>query len=130
MQDLRQGFAFEAEVGDSLGVGFRAGDAGPVGAEDHLPCEALEVEVLVVVGELLRGEARDLDLNVGAHQGDEGCGVVPPATPAVGENDGEIGEVADHVLDEGGIGVAVGEPGKTLVPQWKTTGKSSLSQKA
>src|SRR5215211_3419674 len=112
VEDLREGVSFEAEVGDGLGVGFRAGDPGPVGAEDHLPCQALKVEVLVVVGELFGGKARDLDVDVGAHERDEGRRVVPPAATAVGEDDGEVGEVAGHVLYEGGIGVAVGGPGE------------------
>src|SRR5215212_11654992 len=53
------------------------------------------------------GEAGDLDPDVGAHEGDKGCGVVPPAASAVGEDYGEIREVASDVLDEGGVSVAV-----------------------
>src|SRR5687768_920641 len=87
VQDLVQGVPFEAEVYDSLGVGFRAWRSWPVGTEDHLPCQALEVEVAVVVGELFRGEAGNLDPHVLAHKGDEGGCVVPPAPSAVGEDD-------------------------------------------
>src|SRR5215218_10713960 len=112
VKDLCEGVSFEAEVGDGLGVGFRAGDPWPVGAEDHLPGQALEVEVLIVVGELLGGKARDLYVDVGAHERDEGRRVVPPAAAAVGEDDGEVGEVAGHVLYKGGVGVAVGGPGE------------------
>src|SRR5215213_5037681 len=52
-------------------------------------------------------EAGDLDPDVGAHERDKGCGVVPPAASAVGEYYGEVGEVAGDVLDQGRVGVAV-----------------------
>ena len=74
------------------------------------------------------GESGDLDPDVGAHDRDKCGGVVPPAATAVGEDYGEVGEVACDVLDQGRVGVAVRRTGKTLVPQWNTTGKPSLSQ--
>jgi hypothetical protein len=112
VEDLGQGVLFEAEVGDGLGVGFRAGDPGPVGAEDHLPSQALEVEVAEVVGELLGGKARDLDVDVGAHQGDEGRRVVPPAAAAVGQDHGEVGDVLDELVDGGRVAEAVDGAGE------------------
>src|SRR5215217_4060308 len=112
VEDPLQCLAFEVEIGDNLGVGAWAWHAGPVGAEDHLPGEALEVEVSVVIGELMWGESGDLDPDVGAHERDKGCGVVPPAAPAVGEDHGEVGEVAGDVLDQGRVGVAVRRTGE------------------
>src|SRR5215204_917484 len=107
VEDPLQCPAFEVEICYSLGIGSRGRHTGPVGAEDHLGGEALEVEVPVVIGELMWGESGDLDPDVGAHERDKGCGFVPPAAPAVGEDYGEVGEVADDVLDQGRVGVAV-----------------------
>src|SRR4029450_7651525 len=111
-QDRTQGVVVEVELGDGAGVGGDAGGPGPVAAEDALPGQAVEVEAGEVGGGAGGGEAGEVDPDVGAGQGEEAGGVVPPAAAAVGQDDGEVGDVLDELVDGGRVAEAVDGAGE------------------
>src|SRR5215211_1702369 len=98
-----EGVVVQVQLGDGPGVGGHAGGAGPVAAEDALAGQAAQVEAREVGGEAGGWEAGEVDPDVGAGQGEEGGGVVPPAAAAVGQDHGEVGDVLDELVDGGGV---------------------------
>src|SRR5215217_5805720 len=104
-EDRAQHLVVEVELGDG-------GGAGPVAAEDAFAGQAAQVEAGEVGGEAGGGEAGEVDPDVGAGQGEEGGGVVPPAAAAVGQDDGEVGDVLDELVDGGRVAEAVDGAGE------------------
>src|SRR5580704_5233680 len=97
------------EFGDVLGHLVYAG-AGPVGAPEDFVGDVFDARE--IFEELLRGDAADVYVKIFmAADEEEGFGH-PERAAAVGEDDGEVGEVDADVVGEDGLGVGVAGAGE------------------
>jgi hypothetical protein len=97
------------EFGDVLGHLVYAG-AGPVGAPEDFVGDVFDARE--IFEELLRGDAADVHVEIFvAADEEEGFGH-PEGAAAVGEDDGEVGEVDADVVAEHGLGVDVAGAGE------------------
>ena len=97
------------EFGDVLGHLVYAG-AGPVGAPEDFVGDVFDA--WEIFEELLRGDAADVYVKIFmAPDEEEGFGH-PEGAAAVGEDDGEVGEVDAEVVAEDGLGVGVAGAGE------------------
>ena len=98
-----------AEFGDVLVHLVYAG-AGPVGAPEDFVGDFFDAGE--IFEELLRGDAADVHMKIFvAADEEEGFGH-PDGSAAVGEDDGEVGEVDADVVGEDGLGVSVAGAGE------------------
>ncbi len=97
------------EFGDILGHLVYAG-AGPVGAPEDFVGDVFDAGE--IFEEFLRGDAADVHMKIFvAADEEEGFGH-PEGAAAVGEDDGEVGEVDADVVAEDGLGVGVAGAGE------------------
>ena len=121
-EDGRGGVFIGHEPGDGPGVGRDAGDAGPVGAEDHPPGEPAPVLPGVVVAQPGRRQAGKLDPDPVVDRARNAAASYHQPRPPCART--RVSERKSRSTSSRATGSpnALDEPGKVEVPQCTTTG--------